>query len=115
MEFQFLAYLLYDLLSNDYNNEVDTINQNIILNGNPSKTFFKTVYAKYTNFGMQKFRCDYNGSRELQENNDTTYTFKIPRNGELILDTCLVLDLPDIYSPIIPPKMINDIWKPYRF
>lgn len=90
-------------------------NQNIILNGNPSKTFFKTVYAKYTNFGMQKFRCDYNGSRELQENNDTTYTFKIPRNGELILDTCLVLDLPDIYSPIIPPKMINDIWKPYRF
>ena len=30
-------------------------NSNIILNGNPTKTFFKTVYAKYTNFGMQKF------------------------------------------------------------
>jgi len=28
--------------------------QNIILNGNPSKTFFKTTYAKYTNFGLQK-------------------------------------------------------------
>ena len=30
-------------------------NQNIILNGNPSKTFFKTVYSKYTNFGLQYF------------------------------------------------------------
>ena len=29
-------------------------NQNIILNGNPSKTFYKCVYAKYTNFGLQK-------------------------------------------------------------
>ena len=25
-------------------------NKNIILNGNPSKSFFKTSYAKYTNF-----------------------------------------------------------------
>ena len=24
--------------------------QNIILNGNPSKTFFKAAYARYTNF-----------------------------------------------------------------
>ena len=37
-------------------------NQNIILNGNPSKTFYKCVYAKYTNFGLQKFRIDYSGS-----------------------------------------------------
>ena len=29
-------------------------NQNIILNGNPTKSFFKTKYAKYTNFGLQK-------------------------------------------------------------
>ena len=31
-------------------------NQNIILNGNPSKTFFTTTYSKYTNFGMQIHR-----------------------------------------------------------
>ena len=36
-------------------------NQNIILNGNPTKSFFKTKYAKYTNFGLQKFLIDYNG------------------------------------------------------
>ena len=39
--------------------------QNIILNGNPDKTFFKTKYSKYTNFGLQKFRIDYNGLRNL--------------------------------------------------
>ena len=25
-------------------------NQNVILNGNPKKTFFTTTYSKYTNF-----------------------------------------------------------------
>ncbi len=34
-------------------NLISSGNQNIYLNGNPSKTFFKTKYAKYTNFGMQ--------------------------------------------------------------
>ena len=33
-------------------------NQNIIMNGNPTKSFFKTKYVKYTNFGLQKFRID---------------------------------------------------------
>ena len=31
-------------------NLISTGNQNLILNGNPSKTFFKVKYAKYTNF-----------------------------------------------------------------
>ena len=57
-------------------------NQNIILNGNPSKTFFKTVYAKYTNFGIQKFRIDFEGSRSLNEETDSVYTFKITRHGD---------------------------------
>ena len=40
-------------------NLVSLGNQNIILNGNPSKTMFKCKYAKYTNFGLQKFRIDF--------------------------------------------------------
>ena len=27
--------------------------QNVILNGNPKTSFFKNVYKKYTNFGLQ--------------------------------------------------------------
>ena len=45
-------------------------NLNVIVNGNPSKTFFKTTYAKYTNFGLQKFRIDYSGLRNLRLNED---------------------------------------------
>ena len=40
--------------------------QNIILNGNPSKTFFKSTFAQYTNFGLQKFRVDFEGSKTLR-------------------------------------------------
>ena len=65
-------------------------NQNIILNGNPTKTFFKTTYAKYTNFGIQKFRTDYAGSRTLNLNESTTFNFKIERQAELLMDTYLV-------------------------
>ena len=43
-------------------------NSNIILNGNPSKTFFKTTYAKYTNFGIQKFRIDQNSNQNIELN-----------------------------------------------
>jgi hypothetical protein len=90
-------------------------NQNIMLNGNPSKTFFKTVYAKYTNFGLQKFRIDYEGQRGLKLNEDTHLTFKLPRHGELLMDSFLVFQLPDIWSPILPPNTLQDSWKPYEF
>ena len=40
----------------------------IYLTGNPTKSFFKSSYAKYTNFGLQKFRIDMNGQRILQMN-----------------------------------------------
>jgi hypothetical protein len=102
-------------------NLVATGNQNVILNGNPTKTFFKFVYAKYTNFGLQKFRLDYNGSRTLNVSEDSHFTFKIPRYGDLVLDTFLVFTLPHIWSPIYPPKGDHgecenySNWVPYEF
>ncbi len=78
-------------------------NQNIILNGNPSKTMFKFVYAKYTNFGLQKFRLDFDGARTLRLNESSTFDFKIPRYADLLMDTYLVVTLPTIWSPILPP------------
>ena len=90
-------------------------NQNVILNGNPSKTFFKAVYAKYTNFGMQKFRIDFNGQRNLRLNEESKFTFKMPRYAELLLDSYLVINLPNIWSPIYPPQNATEEWKPYEF
>ena len=52
-------------------------NMNVFLTGNPSKTFFKSVYKKHTNFGLQKFRIDFSGQRTLQLTDDSVFTFKI--------------------------------------
>ena len=90
-------------------------NQNIILNGNPSKTFFKSVYAKYSNFGLQNIRVDFNGQKTLKLNEDSHFSFKIPRNAELLMDSYLVFNIPDIWSPIMPPTSMYDVWKPYHF
>lgn len=92
--------------------------QNIILNGNPSKTFFKCSYSKYTNFGLQKFRVDFEGSKTLQLNESSQFVFKIPRYADLLMDCYLSINLPDIWSPIFPPQSTcPDIsaWVPYEF
>ena len=89
--------------------------QNIILNGNPSKTFFKCVYVKYTNFGLQKFRIDFNGQRTLRLTEDSKFTFKIPRYADLLMDTYLVVQLPTIWSPLFPPQDCSGQWAEYGF
>ena len=73
-------------------------NENIILNENPSKTFFKSVYRKYTNFGLQTFRLDHVGTNSIQENVKSTFKFKVKRYGDLLHDTYLSITLPDIYG-----------------
>lgn len=75
-------------------------NQNIILNGRPTKTFFKSTYMKYTNFGLQKFRIEHEGLRQLDLTKETHYTFKMPRYGDLLMDTYLAIKLPHIWSPL---------------
>jgi hypothetical protein len=74
--------------------------QNVILNGNPSKTFFKSTYAQHTNFGLQKFRVDYAGLRTLRLSEESTFIFKIPRYADLLMDTYISFNLPHIWSPI---------------
>jgi len=95
-------------------------NNNLFLTGNPSKTFFKVTYCKYSNFGLQKFRLDYNGLRDLRLTEDSKFTFKIPRYAELLMDTYVVVTMPDIWSPIHPPidDPVNGTdfrWAPYDF
>jgi hypothetical protein len=90
-------------------------NQNVILNSNPKKSFFKTTYAKYTNFGMQKFRIDFTGLRNLRMSEESRFTFTVPRYAELIMDTYIVVTLPTIWSPIYPPTSCEGVWHPYEF
>ena len=75
-------------------------NENIILNGNPKKTYFKATYNKHTNFGLQRFRIDFEGNRVLNFTTPTVLDFKIPRYAELLHDTYICVTMPNIWSPL---------------
>ena len=75
--------------------------ENLLLYGNPKKTFFKAVYKTITNFGMQRFRVDYTGSRELSLTEEKVMDFKIPRNADLLGDTYVVVSIPDVWSALV--------------
>ena len=66
---------------------------------NPQITHFKSVYKKYTNFATQFITLQpYAKSAILAWDQDTSYTFKVPRDGDAIRDMYLTFELPDIYS-----------------
>jgi len=104
-------------------NLVSTGQQNVILNGNPSKTFWKTAYKKYTNFGKQNFRLDYEGTPILNLTTESKFTFKVKRYADLLMDCYISLQLPNIWSPIYPPQSYKNPdgttgytdWAPYEF
>ena len=97
--------------------------QNVILNGNPEKTFWKATYLKYTNFGKQNFRLDSEGSPVLNLTSSSTFTFKVKRYADLLMDCYISMNLPNIWSPIFPPQPITNPdgstsytdWAPYEF
>lgn len=95
-------------------------NQNIILTGNPTKSFFKSTYSKYTNFGLQKFRIDQIGQTELDITKISKFSFKILRYGDLLMDMYLVIKLPKIWSPVLKYSYTNNgnnisEYRPYEF
>lgn len=75
-------------------------NENIVIHGNPKKTFFKATFKKHTNFGLQRFRIDFEGNRVLNYTTPTVLDFKIPRYAEMLYDTYVCVTLPHIYSPL---------------
>ena len=87
-------------------------NQNIIINGNPDKSFFKIKYLKHTNFGMQKFRVDKNQTNDILLEAPSTFSFIVPRYADLLMDVFLVFKLPKIWSPIF--NQDNNL-RPYEF
>jgi len=97
--------------------------QNVILNSNPSKSFFKCTYKKYTNYGKQNFRIDYDGTPELSLTTESTFTFKIKRYADLLMDCYVCITLPNIWSPVFPPQEYTTSngtpfysdWVPYEF
>jgi hypothetical protein len=102
---------------------VATGQQNVILNGNPSKTFWKSTFKQYTNFGKQNFRIDFTGTPSLGLTTESTFNFTIKRYADLLMDCYVCITLPNIWSPIFPPQeVVNQDgsvtytdWAPYEF
>ena len=72
--------------------------ENIYLNANPQISFFRSIYRRHTNFSMENFEINYVGTPNVTEDTNTTLTFNISRNGDLLGPIFLVISLPTIYS-----------------
>ena len=91
-------------------------NNTIIQGGDNQKTLFRATYKKITNFGLQKFRIDYDGLRDVRLSETSVFSFKMPRYAELLMDTYIVITLPHIWSPIYHPCFeTNNKWASYDF
>lgn len=64
------------------------------LTGNPSVSFFRFVYRRYTNFSMESIRMYFQGKPDFGQ----TFNCIIPRFGDLLGACFLVLDLPRIFT-----------------
>lgn len=76
--------------------------QNQLLNGNPSFTFWRTMYKRYTNFAMESVRLEFENSSLMFPTSGGAATFrcKVKRVTDLLHDCYLCFNLPDIWSPL---------------
>jgi len=84
--------------------------QDLYLTGNPTMTFFKTVYKRYTQFGTEYISLFFDPIPSLTPTQMTKATCKIDRNADLIHDTYLVYDLPALYTNnLIPVGWVEEV------
>lgn len=96
-------------------NLVASGNQSLLIYGNPQKTYWSSTYKRITNFGLQNFRVDYVGLRQLSLTSPTSFTFKVPRYADLLLDNVLCINLPDIYSSFYIDSFGNPLSYEFRW
>ena len=65
--------------------------QDVYLSGNPQITFFKVVYRRHTNFSVEPIQQTWNGAGDFGR----TVTCNINRNGDLITNMYVVVELND--------------------
>jgi hypothetical protein len=71
---------------------VATGRQDIYLSGNPQTTFFKQVYRRYTNFSLETQRIPFDTAIDFGK----LHTLSVPRNGDLLSQLYLEVNLPYI-------------------
>jgi hypothetical protein len=77
--------------------------QDQLLTGNPSFSHFRSVYKRHTDFSMEHFRLYFKTSLlSFPTSGTLSLRTKVERYAQLINDCYLSIDLPDIYSPVVP-------------
>ena len=88
--------------------------QNILLNGNPSVSFFKKVYKTHTNFAMESMRVVFD-KNYIKFNESTTMISKIKRNADLIQNIYFSFEIPEIKKQLKRNNESTIIGDDFRF
>jgi hypothetical protein len=77
--------------------------QDQLVSGNPSFTHFRSVYKRHTDFAMEHFRLYFKTTVLSYPTSGTLrLRTKVERYAQLLNDCYLSIDLPNIYSPVVP-------------
>jgi hypothetical protein len=72
--------------------------ENVYLNANPQISFFRSTYRRHTNFAIENYQLNFQGTPNLTDISNTTFKFPIGRYADLLGPIYLVVRLPAIYS-----------------
>jgi hypothetical protein len=73
-------------------------NENTVINGNPQLTYFYKAFVRHTHFSIEPIQIPLEGPQQLQLDAPILVKARIPRNGDLLSDLVLRVDVPEIYS-----------------
>jgi len=73
-------------------------NENVMINGNPQLTWFYKAFQRYTHFSQEPIQVPLEGPNQLLLDAPILLKAKIPRQGDLLSDLILRIQLPDIFS-----------------
>jgi hypothetical protein len=77
--------------------------QDQLVTGNPSFSHFRAVYKRHTDFAMEHFRMYFKTSLlSFPTSGTLSLRTKVERYAQLVNDCYLSIDLPSIYSPVVP-------------
>jgi len=80
--------------------------QDQLVTGNPSFTHFRSVYKRHTEFAMEHFQLPFKTSVLTFPTTGTLkMRTKVERYAQLLHDCYLSIDVPDIYSPVVPVSL----------
>lgn len=79
-----------------------TGSQNQFVNGNPSFTFWRTVYKRHTNFAMESVRLEFENNTLMfpLTGGPAAFRCRVKRVTDLLHDCYVCFNLPDIWSPL---------------